>query len=184
MFIWQTRRRWLMPSCQHDRTTAMSSAIVAVCGSQSDTPQAALTVLLEHPLAAHERRVLLAHGQMIGLKLPGSGWPCSLLSSGLGSNRSMWLGRSSMNRKMTALARAVGFGAAAASRANSHDRATPPNPAPPFRRASRREAESVHIQELVAVEQGVAEVHPAAGPLLPQEGSGLGRLRLRRGDRP
>jgi hypothetical protein len=46
-------------------------------------------------------------GVMIGLKLDGNGCPANSRSFGFGSNKSMWLGPPSMNKKMTLLALAV-----------------------------------------------------------------------------
>ena len=45
----------------------------------------------------------------------GSGWPSSFVSSGLGSNRSMWLGPPSRKHQMTLLAVALKCGGLAAS---------------------------------------------------------------------
>src|SRR3712207_934959 len=35
VFIWHTPPEWLMPSCTHERMTAMSSAMPCMCGTQS-----------------------------------------------------------------------------------------------------------------------------------------------------
>ena len=48
-------------------------------------------------------------------KLGGRGWPSSVFRTGLGSNRSIWLGPPVMNRKMHRLALAVICGGFAAS---------------------------------------------------------------------
>ena len=77
---------------------------------------------------------------------PGSDWPANRLTSGLGSNVSMWLGPPSMNRKITLRAgvrlcpdRATIDSAAPLSEAINAPRASPPKPAPERSRKSRRE---------------------------------------------
>src|SRR5262249_39956599 len=85
-------------------------------------------------------------------KLGGRGWPSSRLSSGLGSNRSTWLGPPVMNRKMHRLALAgkwpalgarapAGGGEPAAGRASRASRAarpSRPDPHPARLSSSRR----------------------------------------------
>ena len=72
-----------------------------MCGSQSE-----IQIPL-WPCCFHFRRDAKSGarpspiGVITGLKLGGSGFPASRLSSGLGSNVSMWLGPPSMNRKIT-----------------------------------------------------------------------------------
>ena len=101
MFIWQTPPTWFSPLDQHERITARSSTQVAMCGSQSETQ------IPLWPCCFHFRREARSGarpspiGVITGLKLGGSGLPARRLSSGLGSNVSMWLGPPSMNRKIT-----------------------------------------------------------------------------------
>ena len=104
VFIWQTPAEWLMPSATQDRMTAMSSSIFAVCGMSSEAHVPALPCcfqVLGHPKSGEP----LSPIEVMTLpKLSGSFLPASLLSRGLGSNKSIWLGPPSMNRKMTDLA--------------------------------------------------------------------------------
>ena len=106
---------WIVLVHQQERRKAMSSTQVARCGSRSDTSRP------DWPWRANVR-VLASSGVsplvnwLTGRpKLSGNGWPCRRASSGLGSNRSTWLGPPTMNRKMTASARAGKCGGRAAS---------------------------------------------------------------------
>ena len=78
---------------------------------------------------------------VIGLpKLAGIGWPDSLFNSGLGSNRSIWLGPPSIKSQMTDFAftgKCVFFGVSAPS-ANMLPSAMAPSPLPAREKNSRR----------------------------------------------
>jgi len=89
VFIWQTPPEWLMPLVQQERITARSSTHPAVCGSQSLT-QAPLWPCRFHVRGLASSGDSVSPIAVIGrLKLSGIRCPASLLSSGLGSNRSM-----------------------------------------------------------------------------------------------
>src|SRR5438477_2386243 len=101
VFIWQTPAEWLMPSAQQERMTAKSSAQVAISGSQSETHIPLWPCCFHLRLEANSGESNSPIGTMTRPMLDGMRWPASSLSFGLGSNRSMWLGPPSMNRKMT-----------------------------------------------------------------------------------
>ncbi len=104
MFIWQTPPTWFRPLDQHERITARSSTQVAMWGSQSETQSPLWPCCFHFRFEASTGEWNSPIGVITGLKLGGSGLPASWLSAGLGSNRSMWLGPPSMNRKITLLA--------------------------------------------------------------------------------
>src|SRR5262249_47491335 len=104
VFIWQMPAEWLMPSPQHERITARSSAQVAVCGSQSLTHSPPLPCCCHFRLHANSGEPNSPIAVMILPTDGGSGLPAISLTLGLGSNVSMWLGPPSMNRKMHAFA--------------------------------------------------------------------------------
>src|SRR5262245_9058671 len=95
---------WTVEVHQHDRRKQMSSAQVARFGRRSDS---------SIPL-----RPCFANSRVLGMMTAspcvswlfgrpvdsGSGLPAHFASAGLGSNRSIWLGPPTMNRKMTRLA--------------------------------------------------------------------------------
>ena len=104
-----------MPSAQHERITARSSAHSAVCGSQS---------LTHRPLCpcCRHARLLGRIGEsnspiavMTRPKLGGIGLPASSSSAGFGSNVSRCEGPPSMNKKITLFA----FGATCGLRGRS-----------------------------------------------------------------
>src|SRR5688500_10037904 len=105
VFIWHTPPEWLMPSETHERMTAMSSAISAWCGIQSLIHRPLLPCCFQVRWSGNIGALYSPIAVITGLKLSGSGFPAYLRMAGLGSNRSMWLGPPSMNRKMTLLAR-------------------------------------------------------------------------------
>src|SRR5436189_6420200 len=91
-----------------DRITAISSTCSAMCGSQSET---------HRPLWPYCLKVRF-DGSMPFLFVPnpvtpsvsgwndgGTGWPAYFINSGLGSNRSTWLGPPSIKHQMMDLAR-------------------------------------------------------------------------------
>ena len=162
----------------------MSSTIRAVCGSSSDSSMPDLPRLRELERRAEQLALSACRS---GLRAcPGSGLPCCLVSSGLGSNRSIWLGPPCWNRQMTAFAlrrvvrrlrrQRVARGADAGA---PRRRAGAPAPASRGRRRSGRgtrggcSAKSRHgpsrrtsldVQERVARQQHLAQVGP--GPLV------------------
>ena len=93
-----------MPLEWHDRMTAMSSAIECMWGTQSLIHRPPLPYWPQVRLLASSGAPYSPMAVMTGLKLSGSGLPANCSSLGLGSNKSMWLGPPSMNRKMTRLA--------------------------------------------------------------------------------
>src|SRR5688500_8597567 len=102
VFIWQTLPTWFKPSAVQLRTTAMSSTHVAISGYQSltqppDSP-CCLNVRLHASKSVYAVRPIAVTGRT---KLSGSGLPAILLSAGLGSNKSMWLGPPSRKHQMT-----------------------------------------------------------------------------------
>ena len=124
-----------------------------MCGSQSETQIPLWPCCFHFRCEARSGARPSPIGVITGLKLGGSGLPASRLSSGLGSNVSMWLGPPSMNRKMTLRAVAgrrqgaaagepdvVGSGPAARSRDSRSMSARPPKPAPALQQplATRR----------------------------------------------
>src|SRR5206468_11239240 len=113
VFIWHTDPTWFRPSAQHDRMTVMSSVNFAISGYQSET-QIPLC-----PCCAHLRwdgMIALLLVPIAVITRPneaGIGFPASLSSSGLGSNRSTWLGPPSIKSQITDLAvglKCGGFG--------------------------------------------------------------------------
>ena len=90
VFIWQTPEEWLMPSAQHERMTARSSAHSAMCGSQSLTQIPLWPCCFQARFEAEQRRARFAHRGDDLPKLAGSGLPASSLSFGLGSKVSRW----------------------------------------------------------------------------------------------
>src|SRR5580704_10166447 len=181
-----------MPSCQHERSTVMSSTCCAMLGYQSETQIPLWPCCFQ---VRFEGISVLPPVPMAVMGLPndaGSGWPASRASSGFGSNRSTWLGPPSMKTQITDLAlggKCGAFGASGSSAGtlaparlspSSAEKASAPNPLPVFHRNSRRdrfliERPSVDVDELVRVHQGLAEVHQGRG--LELIGAG------RRGDR-
>ena len=136
---------------------------------------AALAVLLELRGLASTAAFGLINASFRSLVIAGgSGLPCHFCSSGLGSNRSIWLGPPSMNRKMTFFALgakcgflgASGFGASApcsksasaivpSRRRHSAERNA-------VRRYAQVQADSCLFprDEFVEVEQHAAQPHP------------------------
>src|SRR5262245_43150145 len=110
VFIWQTEPTWLSPSAQQERITHSLSACSARRGNQSE---------IHRPLCpcCCQRRF---EGMSVLLAVPiavigrpndsGIGWPANRSNSGLGSNKSTWLGPPSMNNHMTDLAVAAKWG--------------------------------------------------------------------------
>ena len=79
----------------------MSSTTLAMCGYQSETHSPALAVLGELPLAGQQGVAADAHRREdLAEARRAAACRARFVSSGLGSNRSMWLGPPSMNRKM------------------------------------------------------------------------------------
>src|SRR6516162_5511813 len=124
---------------QHERRKQMSSALAARRGIRSDNSSPDLPCLANLRVLANSGVSPLVNW-LTGLpKLSGSGLPCHFDNSGLGSNRSTWLGPPTMNMKMMdfALASWWGFFAASGllledfsepkpSRASNHESATAP----------------------------------------------------------
>src|SRR3712207_262483 len=104
-----------MPSAQHERITARSSAHLAISGIQSDIHSPLCPCCFQ--VRFEPRRGALASpiAVMISPKLAGKGFPANSLSSGLGSNESMCEGPPSIKRKIIFLARALSCGGLAAS---------------------------------------------------------------------
>src|SRR5262245_40820122 len=116
VFISQTLPTCVSPSAQQERMTVMSSTQVAISGSQSLTQMPDWPYCLNFRLLAMSGVPAVLPMAVSGRgKLAGSGWPASLLSVGLGSNRSRWLGPPSMKHQMTDLALAGNIGVFAAS---------------------------------------------------------------------
>ena len=141
MFIWHTLPTWLRPSAWHARSTANSSAQVAMCGSQSLMSCPLLPCFLNFRLLASRLFPPVPIGVMTLPKLAGRGCPCRFVSSGFGSNRSMWLGPPSMNRNTTRFAfagKCVALGANESAWVIAES-ASDPNPPPARRRKSRRD---------------------------------------------
>ena len=149
VFIWQTLPTWFSPSAQQARSTAKSSAHVAMCGSQSLKSIPHWPCLANFRLLASRLLPPVPIGVMTLPKLAGSGLPCCRVSSGFGSKRSTWLGPPSMNRKMTDLAFAGNcgfFGASGSTARAASEAATLPRPVPPGpeRRSRCRRSEGTH----------------------------------------
>ena len=150
VFIWYTDCGWFTLSPWQLRSTQMSSACPAMCGRKSlisrpDWPRGRNGLIgPSSGLPATLRRVITSP------KLPGNGWPAYLARSGLGSNKSMWLGPPCMNSQMTRLARGAKCGcrgasgsvapgqAARASCCIRPAKAKPPIPPPAFSKNCRR----------------------------------------------
>ncbi len=94
-----------------------------MCGSQSETHRPPWPCRFHARFEGRSGEPPSPIGVITVPKLSGSGWPASSSSFGLGSNRSMWLGPPSMNRKMQLLAvaarRHAGAVAADAPRASA-----------------------------------------------------------------
>src|SRR5258708_22171420 len=129
-----------MPSCQHDRSTVMSSTCLAMWGYQSETQMPLWPCCFQ---ARFDGISVLPPVPMAVMGLPndaGSDWAASRSSSGLGSNRSRWLGPPSTNTQITDLAlggKCGGFGASGSSAAavvaallspSREENASAPNP--------------------------------------------------------
>src|SRR6185369_12257440 len=140
-----------MPSCQQDRITVMSSTCCAMFGYQSETQIPLWPCCFQVRLDGIS---VLPPVPMAVIGFPneaGSGWPARRSSSGLGSNKSMWLGPPSMNTQITDLAlgaKCGAFGArgssgepvvAALPSPSSDENAIAPSPLPALQRNSRRD---------------------------------------------
>src|SRR5229473_5121194 len=104
---WYCAAEWTTMSPWQERITAMSSMHSAVWGSRSETSMPLLPYRLKVRLVPRSLASEVTNWYLASPKLAGRFWPLSLLSSGLGSYVSMWLGPPDMNRKMTALALAL-----------------------------------------------------------------------------
>src|SRR3954447_11161286 len=101
VFIWHTDPTWFSPSALHERNSVMSSTCLAISVYQSDTH------IPLCPYCFHVRVDGISEFDAVPIAvttLPydgGSGCPASRPISGLGSNRSIWLGPPSMNSQIT-----------------------------------------------------------------------------------
>src|SRR4051812_41512283 len=116
VFISQMLPTCVSPSAQQERMTAMSSTYLAISGYQS------LTQMPDWPCCLNLRWLAISGVPAVlpiavcgRGKLAGSGLPASLLSAGLGSKRSRWLGPPSRKHQMTDFALHGRGGALAAS---------------------------------------------------------------------
>src|SRR5262245_50797732 len=75
VFIWHTEPTWLRPSAQHERSTAMSSAHFAMCGSQSLISRPDFPYLRKVHLLASRLLPPVPIGVMTRPKLAGNGCP-------------------------------------------------------------------------------------------------------------
>ena len=122
-----------------------------MCGYQSETQMPLWPCCFQ---ARFDGISVLPPVPMAVMGLPndaGSGWPASRSSSGLGSNRSTWLGPPSMNTQITDMALGAKWGAFGASGSSngavvaallspsSVENASAPSPLPVFQRNSRRD---------------------------------------------
>src|SRR6185369_5058406 len=151
----------------------MSSTCSAMLGYQSDT-QIPLWPCCFHARLDGMSVLPPVPIAVIGLpKDEGNGCPASFSNAGFGSNRSMWLGPPSINNQITDLAlgaKCGAFGAngsvsdAALLSPSSEENASAPSPLPVFQRNSRRDrllmsASSIAVNELIGVQQRLAEIH-------------------------
>src|SRR5205807_5474125 len=94
-------------SCQQERTTASRSACLARLGKRAEISSPDRPCLRKangEAISLPSVAFMNWSGSPWALKLGGRGWPLSLVSAGLGSKVSRWLGPPVMNRKITLLA--------------------------------------------------------------------------------
>src|SRR5436190_13508329 len=148
--------------------TAMSSMHWAVCGKRSETSMPLWPYLLNLRLEPSSRALGRTNWYFASPNSSGFFSPLSWLSSGLGSNVSMWLGPPAMNRKMTDLAfaslgddlAASGFPAAPQVWSHNDANASEPKPQKASRKNSRRAGQKsglIDIKKHVEVEYGEGE---------------------------
>src|SRR5260221_9424351 len=89
VFIWHTPPEWLIPSAMHERITAISSTICAVCGNQSDTHSPLCPCRFHCRFEANNGDPDSPIAVITLPKLGGNGLPARSASRGLGSNKSI-----------------------------------------------------------------------------------------------
>src|SRR4051794_22856355 len=170
---------WTTMSPWHDRITAMSSMQLAIRGNRSETSMPLWPCFRNVRRVPRSLALLWICWYLTSPNSLGRFWPSSLLSSGLGSKVSRWLGPPAMNRKMTDRAFDGKWAAFAASAEtvparscscwSSEARASPPKPANPSRMNSLR----VRVGRLCGSGNGRGKVSPdIEEPVQVEDGEG------------
>ena len=167
--MWISRKAvsWSTESVDIERTSVMSSAIPAMCGTSS------LSTIPDWP-CGRNRNGEASRFPACVLKWisswPGYGLPWYFVRAGLGSNRSIWLGPPCWNRQMTDLACGFEAATAPAGGARSARHGSPARAAllQQVRQGQRPDRPGIMAQERAAIESRRATDRPV--------GSGSGHV--------